>query len=563
MPGVLERLGFRRPATPTVSVESSVASVAAVNSAALMTLHNQRVAANRPTFVRMGFDGARTDSLTLDWDTGGELSVDDLIRWGQGKLIKRCRDLETNDAEFRHYLRLLANGVVGPKGFKFQMRVLDDGGEPIERVNKPIEGMVRGWSRRAVTLDGRLPFVPFLRKLMKETARDGETLTRKWFGYRRNPWGFALESIDPTLLDPNYNVPRGRFQPNEIRCAIEVDSFGFPVAYHPWNGPVGRQDRRRIRIPAEEIIHLFDQEVANQTRGIPWGQSIMVSLHQLGKYFNYSLAMARAQTQTLGWLQDLPNTLGGPALTPPMPGGPRPMPASSEDAASAWAALSNPNLQSQEGGLAMEINGITIAQAPPGKGFQGFDPTHPTPQFGPYVKEIRRRNAQGVGECYTMLSGDLEGVNLSSIRYGVEPSRDQYIYLQEWLISSFVQPIFEELLGWSLATGRLRLDSVDRSKYAEFAQWQGRRWKYMDPLKEVQADVLAINASLDTHQGVVGERGGDWEEDVALVAAKERKVKQKLGLPLDVGTTTSGGGAGANSDAQAAADANDEGDNQK
>jgi len=71
-------------------------------------------------------------------------------------------------------------------------------------------------------------------------------------------------------------------------------------------------------------------------------------------------------------------------------------------------------------------------------------------------------------------------------------------------------------------------------KYEKFnaATWQPRGWAWVDPVKDFQASIMAINAGLKTASSVAAEQGMDIE-DVYLQLAQEQAMREKLGIKTD------------------------------
>ena len=108
-------------------------------------------------------------------------------------------------------------------------------------------------------------------------ACDGEAFVRLWRGFEGNPHGLALQAIDADLIDETFNRPR-RGSENEIRMGVEIDALGRPVGYWVWNpGSASGLDllRERYFVPASEMLHLYDPDRVNQTRGVTWVHSVI------------------------------------------------------------------------------------------------------------------------------------------------------------------------------------------------------------------------------------------------------------------------------------------------
>src|SRR5690606_7333415 len=91
----------------------------------------------------------------------------------------------------------------------------------------------------------------------------------------------------------------------EIRMGIEQNRYGKPLAYHFWRRhPSDRGHIRndRIRIEASEIIHLFVQHRAGQSRGVTWFAPVMASVHMLGGLTEAELVATRMSAAKMGFI---------------------------------------------------------------------------------------------------------------------------------------------------------------------------------------------------------------------------------------------------------------------
>ena len=116
---------------------------------------------------------------------------------------------------------------------------------------------------------------------------------------------------------------------------------------------------------------------------------------------------------------------------------------------------------------------------------------YPNGQFGVFVKACLRSVASGLGVSYNSLSGDLEGVNYSSIRAGLLEEREELKGVQRFVIEHVVDPIFREGLSYALLSEGLDLPAAKLDKF-EMVEWKPRRWQWVDPLKDTQANVMSV-----------------------------------------------------------------------
>jgi lambda family phage portal protein len=161
---------------------------------------------------------------------------------------------------------------------------------------------------------------------------------------------------------------------------------------------------------------------------------------------------------------------------------------------------------------------------------QEFDPSKPTIGFGEFTKENKRWVSSGVQVSYNALANDLEGVNYSSMRSGLLIERDSWQCLQQMWIDRFRFPVHGWFVPAAILSGNLRLPSRDASLYLA-ARFVPRGWKWVDPLKDVTAAVLAIKEGLGSRTSYLGEQGDDFET-IAEQLGDEADIAELAGITL-------------------------------
>jgi lambda family phage portal protein len=446
------------------------------------------------------FKGAEVNRIVADW-AATLLHPDDELRWNVRRLRARARELQRNNPWARGYLNGLAVNVIGPDGPRLQARVRDNDGKLSRRINTTIE---EAWADfcDAPTLDGRQSMAELERLLIKSTARDGEQFIRIRRGVEVNRYGLALESIDPDQFDETFN-DEPRAGAGEIRMGIEVDQYGRPAFYHPYDKPskMNMLPRERVKIPAEDIIHLVDIERVNQTRGFTWFVAVMVALKMLDGYTEAELVAARTAASKMGWFTRKANPTAGEIVPDPV-----------------------------TNTYTMDANPGTFEFAPDGYEFSSWSPDHPTSAFADFVKGMLRQVATGVSMSYNAFANDLENVNYSSMRSGLLIEREMWRCLQAWWIRAFRKRVYREWMNAALLTGALKLDSRDATKFYA-AKWTARGWPWVDPLKDVQAAALAIQTGLGSRTAFLAEEGEDFET-VMEALAEETALAEELGVDI-------------------------------
>ena len=97
-------------------------------------------------------------------------------------------------------------------------------------------------------------------------------------------------------------------------------------------------------------------------------------------------------------------------------------------------------------------------------------------------------------------------------------------------------PIYEEWLDMCVTAGLIVIRDYwqNRSKYIN-VQWMAPGLNWIDPEKEVKADILAIQNGGKTMAQWCAERGYDWREQLEQMAL-EKATAEALGLTLSLHT---------------------------
>lgn len=459
---------------------------------------------------RRQYSGAAYNRLLNDW-VASSTSQDAETRMALRTLRNRARDLARNNDYVVNALRAVENNIIG-QGVKLQSQVMrlrgPGAGQMDNDLNATIETAWRSWQRaRNCHTGGTLSFNAIERLAVRAMATDGEIFIRKIRrSMGRSPIPLALEIIEADLLDENYN---GEHKGNQIRMGVEVDQWFRPVAYwfftqHPGDiqfGSVGNMEQRRVRIPAEEIIHLYKPERPGQTRGLPWFASAMTRLRHMQGYEEATVIAARAQACQMGFIETPDPEFEGEAV--------------------------------YEGERVSSFEPGKIATLAPGEKFVSHTPTQPSGLLDPFMRYMLRGVASGVGVSYETLSKDYSQSNYSSSRLALLDDRDTWRTLQQLVIEILHQNVFEEWLEMAVMSNTLNLPGFElqRERY-EDVRWIPRGWQWIDPAREIAAYKTAVRSGFMTLTDVIAQNGGDFEE-MAHARARELELCDELELVLD------------------------------
>lgn len=420
------------------------------------------------------------------------------------------------------FLRLCDQNIVGHRGVILQAQAKDDNGSLDRKANEAIEAWWKLWQRAEnCDITGRRSFRMMCKTAVRTCAKDGEFMFREIRG-KVAPMGYALQILDPQRCPVDYNVerlPGGRF----VRQGIEFSREGRPLAYFfmtsdPAHSAYTYNGRSLERVPASEIIHGFLEDIVNQRRGLPWAATALWRLHQLNGFEKAALINAKTGASVGGFLE--------------------------------WEKDEGPEPDEDEDDeeLFIEAEGGVFQELPPGLKHKAFDSRYPSGEFAPFHKAMIRGAGAGMGVSYVSLANDLEGVNFSSIRQGVIDEREHWMDLQEWLIETLVERAYQSALKPALLMGlvtngpvRLRPERI--AKYCNVF-WQGRRWSWVDPQKDIRAEIEAKDNLLASPSEIIRKQGRD-PETVWRTFAADIEAMQAAGVPEEFIMATLIKGAGS------------------
>lgn len=470
-----------------------------------------------PAAIARAYESAGEVGALTQWIRQA-LPPDNDIRSGLRPLVARSREAAQNDDHMAYFLGLVEANLIGNQGINVQPKPRRLSGAVDATLAKRLDDEFWLQSKRGTwDATGQLSRTAFEQLGARTVAQDGEILIRIWEGDTASPTGFSVEMIDAQALDLDYNVmlPNG----NIIRMGVEMTPRRRPVAYHlfrespnPYNGyQTGYSQTERVRVPAADILHVYLPHWVWGSRGVPWARTALRRMKMLAGYEEAAITAARMAAAKSAKYVASPDS---DPLT--MPNGER----------------------RPDGTFAQEVEPGQIEHVPYGYDLQPLDWQWPNTDHGDFVKAALRGIACGLGVSYNALANDLEGVNYSSLRQGALAERDLWMRLQTWWIEWVTEPIYRRWAAYAIRSGRiarangdsLPLDRLDAMTEASF---QGRRWPWVDPLKDLQANALALKLRTKSVSAIIRESGQEpadvWDE-----LAADQKRLSALGLTLNL-----------------------------
>lgn len=307
-----------------------------------------------------------------------------------------------------------------------------------------------------------------------------------------------------------------------IECGVEFSPIGQRVAYwflrnHPletssgllYTGGAGGRTGK-TRVPASEVLHMFKPIRAGQIRGIPHTLAGIVTLSMIDLYDDAELERKRVAA------------LFGAFIKRKVVNPDEEHPFGDEPDAGAlvndFSEKLDPNELSDfslEPGAVIDLaDGQDVAFAEPadvGANYEAFQ----------YRNLLRA--ACGFGVPYSDMTGDLRQTSYSSIRAGVIAFRRRIEAQQhQVMVFQFCRPVWK---AWLAAAVGVRAIYDDNGKVLITAtaflatprlfvavKWIPPKWEWVDPLKDRQAEKLAVDSGFKPRSDVIEAEGYDPEE---------------------------------------------------
>lgn len=306
-----------------------------------------------------------------------------------------------------------------------------------------------------------------------------------------------IRVLEAEQLDASYtaNLANG----NVVVQGVEHDANGKRVAFHIFDRPAAMDyasTRQRTRYPASEVLHVFRRDVPGQVRGVSWFAPVIIRLSDMDGWRDAEMMRQRMAAMLVGFITNPDGTAA------PMEG---------EQSGSTVIGDWQPGQL-----LYME----------PGQDVRFSDPAKMGAETIEFAGITEREIAVGLGLPDYLLSGDLSDVNYSSIRAGMVEFRRRVEALQHSLLAfQFLRPTWRRWATLETLSGRVDATLAE----ALPVSWITPKVHWVDPAKDVRAEVEAIAAGLMSRREAVAARGIDIEQLDAEIAADNARAKS-LGL---------------------------------
>jgi len=450
------------------------------------------------TRLKRAYSGATKGRRGDNW-RDSNLSANAEISMALPILQSRSRELVRNNAYAARAMQVIQANVVG-KGIR----------PAIVHKNSAVEAKVRkAWQEWGETvqcdMDDTANVYGLQSLAMRAQAESGEVFIRKRFVKDGENLVLKLQMLESDFLvtEQNSAVVQGKQNKgNKIVQGIEYSKKGKIIAYHffkehPANLGLGINwdyNIATVRVPAEEVIHLYKADRPKQNRGTPWLTPVMQRLKDFDDYEQAQLMRQKISACFMAFVTDPDGDLDS----------------------------------EQQKKILSKLEPATIEILPAGRHIELADPPQVNENYADYTRVMLQAVATGVGISYEAMTGNLKDINFSSSRMGwLEFQRN----IDQWRSNANTQ-MNSKIMGWFLEWQFLL--GVDTTEIEH--TWTSPRREMIDPAKEVPSLIAAVGAGFKSVSEVVRESGKNPEEHFAEIKA-EREMFDKMGLTFQTGKT--------------------------
>ena len=432
-------------------------------------------------------------------------------------IASRAIDLVNSNPQASGVVDSMATTIVGA-GLRvnpnLDEEVLGLSEKRVEKIESAQASVFDVWAPFA-DVTGRLSFGAMQYLAMRSMVQFGEYLFLvHMMDDPTRPYMLALQSIHPMRL----STPGDLVSRDDIKDGVEIDSYGAPKAY--WIKTAAgitaadvSENYKRITAKAGhriKVIHGYAVRDPEQFRGISLLAPAMKLFRDFADYLDAEL-VSNIVTSAFSLF------ISVAASTDPV------YPATNLATITDTAYKSDASEYDQR---YQEMVPGLIMYGSEGEQPHPIQAQRPGVTFKPFVKVVGQSIAMSLGIPYPVLFKDFDGMNFASYRSAMLEAWRVYKQQRTWLGSGLCQPVYRMLIEEAYLLGHVKIAKFyERMYHVTRADWIGPPKGQIEPIKEVQADVLAIQNNLKSRTETSLEANRDHKKTVKQLAAEQKELK--------------------------------------
>ncbi|EHU7439065.1 phage portal protein [Salmonella enterica] len=442
----------------------------------------------------LGLVGDRIDAATENQTITG--SINSAIKGSAQRLYNQGRTLALNTSIGARYAQHVVDQVVGtglsPKTFIMK------GGKLDTETNTMLENAFWRWagSQKRFSRNGKLNFLELLKMCEKERVMGGEAfvvlhdegrdLQVSVLGADKCDW------TDCRKLDNGNTVYQG----------IEYDSETIrPVAYWFRRYDLFTQTftGEKYRVDAEKVLHYYIPATAEALRGVTDFLPVIKDIAHMDAFRETAIIQKRIAASSMGFIER-PKAEGNDFDT-----------GEDED-------------NYQPPSVVTDFEPGTIQELEAGATIKSIQATQGGDDFDKFNEAMLTAVSMGLSSYKTALTGDTSSVNYSAARFGALMERNRFKGNQDRLIDIVVMPLFEAFLNHAVLHSLVNIRMTQIDNIILNTTVIRPKYESVDPIKDINAEVMLIEKGLKSRSAVIMERGEDPVQVFKEIEAEKEHI---------------------------------------
>lgn len=438
------------------------------------------------------YDAGDYGRLNANWRAVND-SAEFTDRGDRDTVRARARDLERNSDMMNSVIGAFKRNVIG-EGFKLQARTGN------EELNTSIEKLWKIWTKKQnCDVTETQSFLQILRMAEERKKVDGGMLIHKVYT-SDGILPFKMQCLEVDELDSMRTTPKKAG--NKVVGGIELNAYNRAEGY--WIRQYATDSWMTmdpIFVEAKNMIFLFTKKRPSQIREISDLTPTITRIRDTNEFMT-AVSVKERIAACLSVFIKRNN-----------PGGTLGRGGSGKD------EKYNYDGKTLTPGMIKYLN--------PGDDVETVNPSGQAQDATSFVKLQQRLIGAGQGISYEASSRDMSESNYSSTRQGIIEDDMTYAEDKE-LMMELADEIYETFLISAVLAGKLQMPNfwTKKEEYMNH-EWIQTPKRWIDPLKESNANRIAIETGQKTFQQIAAEGGRDWKEQIDDMAAALEYAAEK------------------------------------
>lgn len=443
--------------------------------------------------MRQNYDAGGYGRVNNNWRVFNQ-TAEMTDRYDRDTVRARARDLERNSDMMNSVISAYKRNVIGG-GYTLQAMV-----EGNETLNKQIETAWKRWCRKQnCDITKTQSLNQMLRMAVKRKKVDGGIIFIKCYS-KGGIVPFKLQAVEVDELDSTHLQPH--YSGNRVIGGVEVNSVSEPVGY--WFRQIANDGYTYLDpkfIPAKNVITYWTKSRPTQIREMCDVAPTVTRIRDTNEFMTAVSVKERiAACLSVFIKKQIPTTGIG------------------RNHAGSGNSFSYDG-KTIAPGMIKELNA--------GDEIQVVNPSGQSTDAAQFIKLQQRLIGAGQGLSYEATSRDMSESNYSSARQGIIEDGETYTEDIE-LVQELLDEIYESFVISGVLCGLFVIPNFWENKDNYFEhQWFKASKPWIDPVKESNANKIALQTCQKTFKEICAENGKDWRKQLedtfeVLEYAKEK-----------------------------------------